>query len=486
MNTVIAEFCHRVEGIPFHGVGLSADAYQPDFVDLMASLRSEGSEPDFAELFRAATPMLASIRRRYPSLRMPYHAEGLWLTRAGWLEGPSVPADLELAVEQVRVLQSPWLNHECASKIVAGYSFGTYLPPLFTAAVADLVAEQARQAQGVLDRLAAGATGFGPLLLLELPPLTYFGAGDLPVPEFFRRMTETTPCGLVLDIGHLWTHYRYGPRRAGEPLERFVERFLDEFPLDRVVEIHVAGLATHPSVGGSDDVALPPWIDAHGERVPAVLFDVLDQVLAHPRLRSVKGVALEVDTKPVDLIAEEFSAFRRRYDPIMARWSGPHPPPIIPEGHENSVGGPAEGTDRARVGALEAIYADVILGRLPAESWQGMGSIDPRWVARYREGYLRHEVLHWGGDLSDMFPLTCAKLARHGVVLEEFVPFWFARRRSIPAPFDYFTLKIEWFVDFVRECLPEVLALAEQEAACLRSSYEQANAPISDATEVGA
>ena len=85
--------------------------------------------------------------------------------------------------------------------------------------------------------------------------------------------------------------------------------------MERVVEIHVAGLAefANPSAGAIDGDAEPYWIDAHGTPIPGVLFDLLDQVLADPGLTSLKGVALEVDTKPIGMIVEEFRQFRDRF-----------------------------------------------------------------------------------------------------------------------------------------------------------------------------
>lgn len=529
MSIVLAQFRQRVEGIPFHGVGLSADAYQPDLYDVLGALDACGAPPEFVELFRAFTPMLAAIRARVPRMPMPYHAEGLWLTQPGWLSGErlsseSAPGDLVLAREQVRTLRSAWLNHECASKLVGGHAFGTYLPPLFTRACAAVVAAHAQQVQAFLDEpdetaacegrdASAGRKPYGPLLLLELPPLTYFAVGDRPVGAFFRDLTEATPCGLVLDIGHLWTHYRYGPKHVGETITQFVSRFLEEFPLERVVEIHVAGLACHPAdQAPAHDGEDPWWLDAHGAAIPPVLFEVLEQVLADARLTALRGVALEVDTKPVAQIAEEFVAFRQRFDPLLARRpSLASQPSLCAPIHEPLARQEMPGADLSRpspsYAALERRYADLVLGRWardPQESRESCEPGDPQTprdpnmspeppespelhhidadlIRRYRDQYLPYELLHWGGDLPEMFPRTCAALAAQGIDLAEFVPFWYATRRAVPAPFDFFLLKLDRFLAFVRARLPqdaEALAVAEREADDLRVAYACANEPV--------
>ncbi len=163
-----------------------------------------------------------------------------------------------------------------------------------------------------------GTDGTAPLFLLELPPLTYFAAGTIPIPHFFRLVTALVPCGLVLDIGHLWTVYRYTAACRRLTLERFVKEFLDEFPLERVVEIHVAGLACHESIGESErGEGLPEWIDAHAAPIPSILFTMLEQVLAHPNLVSLRAVALEVDTKPIEMIVEEYAEAVRRFSLLV-------------------------------------------------------------------------------------------------------------------------------------------------------------------------
>ena len=130
-------------------------------------------------------------------------------------------------------------------------------------------------------------------------------------------MTKQVACGLVLDIGHLWTVYRYTGAWRRQALEAFVDEFFDAFPMERVVEIHVAGLAVftgcHVPEVHTDESALPHWIDSHGAPIPEVLFDLLAQALSHPRLTSLKGVALEVDTKSIAEIVAEFRRFVEQF-----------------------------------------------------------------------------------------------------------------------------------------------------------------------------
>ena len=148
------------------------------------------------------------------------------------------------------------------------------------------------------------------------------------MPQYFRLVTERTPCGLVLDIGHLWTVYRYAAAKRPASLEKFIDQFLDAFPMERVIEIHIAGLAMHEADASSQE-AHPPWIDAHAAPIPSVLWTILERVLSHPRLWNLRGVALEVDTKPAQLIVEEFGQALTRFGPTVAHRTKTQTP--IPE-----------------------------------------------------------------------------------------------------------------------------------------------------------
>ena len=81
MATVNQEFFRRVSRIPHHGLGLSVDVYQPDLFELLDALERQSLPYGYLEIFKAARPALASVRRRLPDKLLAYHAEGLWVTQ---------------------------------------------------------------------------------------------------------------------------------------------------------------------------------------------------------------------------------------------------------------------------------------------------------------------------------------------------------------------------------------------------------------------
>ena len=490
--TLSRDVCHdfqdRVARIPVHGLGLSVDVYSPDLSSLLADLTCRQVLPMYLEVFHATSSALAAVRDQ-TDLPLPYHGEGLWVTQPEAESDPLFQAEARVLASHLSLLRSAWSNHECATKHIAGYSFGTYLPPLYTASSADLVAKNINMVQAIFDQQAALPGGGSPLFLLEMPPLTFFVAGTLSIPAYFRRVTEQAACGLVLDVGHLWTVYRYSGVWRAQSLAQFVDGFLCEFPVERVVEIHVAGLAVHESLTGKADGVpcvdpdlLPRWTDAHAAPIPPVLFEMLDQILRCGRLEHLRGMALEVDTKPSDLIADELAWFLERYQHVL-RGLGAAGSPLQPANARFSTN---EGSVMKTESLSEAYdqYAQVVSSR--AEP------VGPNWMSPtacaeeldwYRTTYLPYEILHWGGDVEAMFPETCRALAGRQIALDGFVSYWFRLPHPVARSYDFFDVKIDRFVDFVRELALDLEPLAQREATELRQAYQAASeAPLPTAS----
>lgn len=479
------EFIRRLGTIPVHGLGLSVDIHAPDLASLRRSLQERQVPPAYLEVFRTTSMALASTRKEAGEGLLTYHGEGLWVTQPEMADSMAFEQELSETAEQLIILQSAWLNHECATKSLAGYHYGTYLPPLYTPFSANVVADNTRLVQRLLDQQCRLANGSTPLVLLEMSPLTYFVAGTMSIPRFFQVVSEQAPCGLVLDVGHLWTVFRYSAAHRAMSLTQFVEVFLNEFPLDRVVEIHVAGLAVHEShrafasrLGGRmGDDALPAWLDAHADPIPTILFEMLDQILCHPQLTSLKGLALEVDTKPVELIVDEFAEFSCRYGPLFDRLS--HTEPAVPDFEVDLVSEGLKLTPKTQT--LEEAYdryARVVAGKTdPAGAEWSHDTASIQELDLYRSVYLPYEILHWGGKVEDMFVESCRRLRECDVSLDEFVAFWFREPRPLSGTYDFFLLKVDRFVEFVLEVAPELRGIAEREADELRGAYRFANEP---------
>ena len=81
MTAVQSEFVERAGSIAVHGLGLSVDVYSPDLLLLDELLRRRGISADYYEVFQAALPALAAVRKRLAGRRLAYHGEGLWISQ---------------------------------------------------------------------------------------------------------------------------------------------------------------------------------------------------------------------------------------------------------------------------------------------------------------------------------------------------------------------------------------------------------------------
>lgn len=481
------EFLRRAGRIPFLGVGLSVDVYSPDIFALNEELRQQQIPIAYLELFHAAPEALEVVQTKFSHLPLAYHAEGLWFAQPDWETKYFAQRRLEAAARNLRILKSPWVNQECATKEMAGFAFGTYLPPLFTQASAETTACHAWKAQQALDHYDWGRQKEAPLLLLECPPLSYFSMGDVSYADFFSMLAAMAPCGLVLDLGHVWTVYRYTGAWRRQSLFDFFDTFLEQFPLERVIQIHIAGLACHPNIPNrkvSQHERNPPlWIDAHEASVPEELFDLLVRVVQEPRLMNLKGIALEVDNKRISLICQEIRTLIEKVDPVMTP---------LPQGWESvAVFQPIPETpERDRTTSTKVGHLLNNQNHHYVEFIRSAMSHRPKVEREYEEEgleesdyyfaqFLPYEILSWGGDVREMFPQACRLLDQQAIPLNRFVDFWFAYARTSAMEYDFFLLKIRMFVDFLEHVLPCAHSIVKQEADLLAQGYRVACQRIS-------
>src|SRR6266567_3256191 len=84
-----------------------------------------------------------------------------------------------------------------------------------------------------------------PLVMENIPGFFDVKASQMPEPAWLRRFFEATRTGFLLDLPHVWLQAHYHEVKP--------ERWLAEFPLEHVVELHVAGVE-------HDDDLEGPWI----------------------------------------------------------------------------------------------------------------------------------------------------------------------------------------------------------------------------------
>jgi hypothetical protein len=178
-----------------------------------------------------------------------------------------------------------------------------------------------------------------------------------------------------------------------------------------------------------------------------------------------------VDTKAIPLIVEEFGRLQQDFKlPASAEATQPKPTIRAPRA-AGAV--PAE-----ELCALYGAYARVLTGQesVPGSLLEPLSAqLDQDGLAQYIHRYLPHELLYWGGNLEDLFPQICRALKDRGISHEDFREFWFRETRTAEEAYDFFYIKLDRWIGFIRERAPDLWEEAARQAHALRTCHEALN-----------
>jgi uncharacterized protein len=160
----------------------------------------------------------------------------------------------------------------------------TLMPPVLDV---DSAAAMARAVARVQQ-----ATGMA--CLPENPPATVY-LGPLHILDYFARVADASGCGLLLDCAHLAIFQR---ARGHAPLTG-----LDGFPLERVIELHVAG--------GSERVERDGFAWVEDDHAPEPLPDTWE-IFRHVAARApnLKAVVYECERNAPHEVVDGFARIR--------------------------------------------------------------------------------------------------------------------------------------------------------------------------------
>jgi len=225
-------------GAPSVGVG-----FKPEHFEAIVDTRPQlGFFEVHAENYMGAGGAphrrLDAIRERYP---LSLHGVGLSIGSPGPLDQAHLQRLAAVAKRFEPALVSEhlaWSTHECAF-------FNDLLPLPYTAETLGRVAEHIDEVQNALGRR----------MLLENPS-TYvvFAESTWAETDFLREIARRTGCGLLLDVNNVFVS---AINHGHDP-----DRYLADFPLSAVWEIHLAGYAED-----TDEAGLPLLIDAHNSPI---------------------------------------------------------------------------------------------------------------------------------------------------------------------------------------------------------------------------
>lgn len=215
------------------------------------------------------------VRERFPLLLHDY---------LGQLSDPLMPHALSRARSLQARYRGPWVaeHFQCLHTVDGERTLDYVFPPLYTEEFLDRFCANAEQL-----REAVGA----PLVMENIPGYFATTHAQMSEAEFLRRFFERTECGFLIDVPHLWLAAHYAGRDASE--------YIAEFPLERVVEIHVAGIERDCDLQG-------PWI------APAAPTDEILELAACIAAQAPELRAVTVDCFSPSLTAETLVEAVRR------------------------------------------------------------------------------------------------------------------------------------------------------------------------------
>ena len=215
------------------------------------------------------------IRERFPLLLHDY---------LGQLSDPLSEHALTRARHLQETYCGPWVaeHFQCLHTQDGGRTLDYVFPPLYT---------DEFLSRFVANALVLRAAVNAPLVMENIPGFFGLDYAQMTEAEFLCRFLDATGCGLLLDLPHIWLAAHYSGRGARE--------YLAGFPLERIVELHVAGVEQDRDLEGPWIAPTPPtreilelglWVAERAPGLRAVTFDAFAPSLtADVLLRSVEA-----------------------------------------------------------------------------------------------------------------------------------------------------------------------------------------------------
>jgi hypothetical protein len=207
------------------------------------------------------------IRERYTLLLHDY---------LGQLSEPLDERSIQRARALAELYRTPWVaeHFQCLHTEDGRYNLNYVFPPLYTEEFLERFVRNATALQARLDQ---------PLVMENIPGFFDVQASQIPEPLWLRRFFAATGVGFLLDLPHVWLEAHYRGLDPG--------RWLDQFPLEDVVELHIAGVEDDADLQG-------PWI------APVEPADEMLDFMAHAVSRCPRAKAVTFDAFSPSLTAD--------------------------------------------------------------------------------------------------------------------------------------------------------------------------------------
>ncbi len=206
---------------------------------------------------------------------------------------PPHPAHTEPMRQTIGILQPAWVSeHLSFNRIIDGAEEQETLFLLPPRQTLEGVRAAVRSIRAMADALGM------PVAVETAVSYMRTRQDEMADGEFFRTVVECADCGILLDLHNLWVNQRNG--------RQSVEAFLDQTPLDRVWEVHVAG---GEELGGL-------WLDAHSGPMQEAFYELAQRVV--PLLPNLRALIFEMFPSYLPRLGDEF--FGEEFERLHRLW----------------------------------------------------------------------------------------------------------------------------------------------------------------------
>ena len=267
-----------MKNLPTLGIGIG---FREQF---RADVFLHRDEIDFLEItadhyFDASPKKLEELELLKSHFRLIPHGLNLSLGSAEGIDEEY----LDKFARLVEYVQPAWFSdHICFTKS-GGKQIGHLAPVPYTKEAVEVFV---RNISCVKEKINT------PLILENITYMMRFPSSQMSESEFVRTILEETDCGLLLDVTNLYinsVNHNFCWRK-----------FLDELPVERVVQLHFVGSHSHNG----------KVIDAHAHKTGEEIWEVFREICSRT---NVKGAILERDENfpPFAEILEEIQTAKR-------------------------------------------------------------------------------------------------------------------------------------------------------------------------------
>jgi hypothetical protein len=257
-----------------HGVGLGLRwEFIDELVERTQKAESDSEAPLPLDFLEVSPENYMRRGGKYPAAlawlaeRYPIVTHGLTMSLGG--TDTIDPGYLNDLSGMLRAVKTPWHSDHLCFGSVDGRALHELLPVPYKRSGVFRIAERIRQAQGTLGL---------PIAIENVSSYWHPGRAEMAEAEFLANVCDAADCSLLLDVNNAYvnaTNFGFD-----------VHEWMRTIPIERVVEIHVAGHEWFEvnqdglGVSRTGGAAGAMIIDTHGAETPSPVLELLEHALA--------------------------------------------------------------------------------------------------------------------------------------------------------------------------------------------------------------